>query len=86
MELPSQVLRAHSPGGAWRFSPTAAKSYASLDCVMTLKFIESPRRPAVSSWRVTRDTDGPKKPIAVGNEVAGHANRDFQYSPARTER
>jgi hypothetical protein len=97
MEMQCQVLRARTPRArrrdlilgppatSSRFSPTAAKPYASLDCVMTSKSIVSARSSAVSSRHVARDTDGPKNPMAVGFREARPANRYSQYSPARTE-
>lgn len=98
MELQCQVLRARSPrtgardlilgppATSARFSPTAAKPYASLDCViMTSKSIVSARRSAVSSRQVARVTDAAKTPLRLAFGRHNPATAIPNKVPARTE-
>lgn len=71
MELQCQVLRARSPRAgrrdlilgpratSSRFSPTPAKPYASLDCVMTSKSILSARQEARPANRDSQYSPAP---------------------------
>ena len=80
-----QVRTVDASGQPWRDPLDGQPFLGSLDSVSTCRPTTSQNRTAVSSWQVARDTDGQENQMAAGLEQIRPANRDSQYSPARTE-
>ena len=85
-----QIRTVDASGQPWRVAVNMKSSgrrevvFWIVDPLSTSRPTASQNRTAVSSWQAARDTDGQDQVVA-GVEQIRPADRDSQYSPARTE-